>query len=53
LKYRFKDQKRLLRLIRANHPSQRHLLRKDGITVDTAPKLGGHAFRKRRTFRDN
>lgn len=43
-------QKRLQRAIRLTYQIQANFARENGSVQDTRPKLGGHAFRKRRSY---
>jgi hypothetical protein len=47
------DQRRLLRAIRLTHQIESNFFRRNGTLVETRPKRGGRAFRKRRSFREN
>ena len=45
------DRQRLWRAIRLTGRLQANFLRENDTTVETRPKRGGHAFRKRRSFK--
>ena len=46
------DRRRLMRAIRLTHQIQANFLRDGPAFVETRPKRGGHAFRKRRSFQE-
>lgn len=47
------DQKRLLRAIRLTYRIRANFIHENRMILETRPKLGGHAFRKRRSFHEN
>lgn len=46
------DQRRLRKALRLTYQTRVNSLRENGSAVDIEPKRGGHAFGKRRTFRE-
>lgn len=53
MKLSHEDQRRLQRAIRLTDQIRINFLRDNGSAVETRPKRGGHAFRKRRSFHEN
>ena len=45
------DQRRLMRAIRLTERIQANFIRENDTSVETRPKRGGRAFRKRRSLR--
>lgn len=53
IKLNHDDQRRLQKALRLTYQAKVNSLRENGSAVDIEPKRGGHAFRKRRTFRES